>query len=52
MIMLGLLARIKPQVASLDSIQATLDQAVSVRNRDLNQINKRCLARGFSLDGE
>ena len=52
MIMLGLLARIKPQVASLDSIQATLDQAVSVRNRDLNEINKRCLARGFSLDGE
>jgi len=52
MIMLGLLARIKPQVASLDSIQATLDQAVSARHRDLNEINKRCLARGFALDGE
>ncbi len=52
MIMLGLLARVKPQVASLDSIQATLDKAVSARHRNLNEINKRCLARGFALDGE
>jgi 2-oxoglutarate ferredoxin oxidoreductase subunit gamma len=52
MVMLGLLAKIKPQVASLESIEATLDQAVSARHRDLNQINKRCLARGFALDGE
>jgi 2-oxoglutarate ferredoxin oxidoreductase subunit gamma len=52
MIMLGLLARIKPEVASLDSIQATLDRAVSARHRNLNEINKRCLARGFALDGE
>ena len=52
MIMLGLLARIKPEVASLESIRATLDQAVSARHRNLNEINKRCLARGFALDGE
>ena len=52
MIMLGLLARIKPEVASLDSIQATLESAVSARHRNLNEINKRCLARGFSLNGE
>ena len=52
MIMLGLLARIKPEVASLDSIQATLDRAVSARHRNLNEINKRCLARGFDLDGD
>jgi 2-oxoglutarate ferredoxin oxidoreductase subunit gamma len=52
MIMLGLLAKIKPEVASLDSIQATLNQAVSARHRNLNEINKRCLARGFALDGE
>jgi Pyruvate/2-oxoacid:ferredoxin oxidoreductase gamma subunit len=52
MITLGLLARIKPQVASLDSIETTLDQAVSARHRNLNQLNKRCLARGFALDGE
>jgi len=51
MIMLGLLAKLKPQVASLESIEATLDQAVSARHRDLNKINKRCLARGFALAG-
>ena len=51
MIMLGLLARLKPEVASLESIRATLDQAVSARHRNLNEINKRCLARGFALDG-
>jgi 2-oxoglutarate ferredoxin oxidoreductase subunit gamma len=51
MVMLGLLAKLKPEVAALDSIQATLDQAVSARHRNLNEINKRCLARGFSLDG-
>ena len=52
MIMLGLLAKIKPEVASLDSIQATLERAVSARHRNLNEINKRCLARGFSQNGE
>jgi 2-oxoglutarate ferredoxin oxidoreductase subunit gamma len=51
MIMLGLLAKLKPQIAALDSIQATLDQAVSARHRNLNEINKRCLARGYALNG-
>ena len=52
MIMLGVLAKIKPAIASLESIQATLDKAVSVRHRSLNEINKRCLAWGFALDGD
>jgi 2-oxoglutarate ferredoxin oxidoreductase subunit gamma len=52
MVMLGVLAKIKPEVASLDSIQAVLEQAVSARHRNLNEINKRCLSRGFALDGE
>jgi 2-oxoglutarate ferredoxin oxidoreductase subunit gamma len=52
MVMLGLLVKIKPEIASLDSIEATLEQAVSARHRNLNEINKRCLARGFDLDGE
>ena len=51
MIMLGLLAKIKPEIASLDSIEATLDEAVSARHRNLNEINKSCLAQGFALDG-
>jgi 2-oxoglutarate ferredoxin oxidoreductase subunit gamma len=50
MVMLGVLARIKPAVAALESIQATLDEAVSARHRNLNEINKRCLARGFALN--
>ncbi|UCF96284.1 MAG: 2-oxoacid:acceptor oxidoreductase family protein [Spirochaetaceae bacterium] len=52
MVMLGLLAKLKPEVAALDSIQASLDEAVSARHRSLNEINKRCLDRGFALNGE
>ena len=51
MIMLGVLARIKPEIAALESIRCTLDQAVSARHRNLNEINNRCLQRGFSLNG-
>lgn len=49
MVMLGLLAKLKPEMAALESITATLEQAVSARNRDLNEINKRCLKRGFAF---
>jgi 2-oxoglutarate ferredoxin oxidoreductase subunit gamma len=52
MVMLGLLASIKPEVASLESIKATLDEAVSARHRNLNEINRRCLDRGYALDGQ
>ena len=52
MIMLGLLSAIKPEIASLDSIRATLEQAVSARHRNLNEINRRCLERGFALNGQ
>jgi 2-oxoglutarate ferredoxin oxidoreductase subunit gamma len=52
MVMVGLLAKLKPEIASLDSIRVTLDQAVSARHRNLNQINKSCLDRGYSLDEE
>jgi 2-oxoglutarate ferredoxin oxidoreductase subunit gamma len=52
MIMLGLLAKLKPEVAALESIRATLDRAVSARHRNLNEINKRCLARGYALNAD
>jgi 2-oxoglutarate ferredoxin oxidoreductase subunit gamma len=52
MIMLGLLAKLKPEVAALESIRATLDRAVSARHRSLNEINKRCLARGYALNAD
>jgi 2-oxoglutarate ferredoxin oxidoreductase subunit gamma len=51
MVMLGLLAKLKPEVAALSSIEETLDRAVSARHRNLNEINKRCLARGYNLNG-
>jgi 2-oxoglutarate ferredoxin oxidoreductase subunit gamma len=49
MVTLGLLARLKPEIASLDSLIGCLDQAVSSRNRALNEINVRCLRRGYAL---
>jgi 2-oxoglutarate ferredoxin oxidoreductase subunit gamma len=51
MIMLGLLARLKPEIAALESVEAALERAVSARNRSLNRINRSCLARGYSLNG-
>jgi len=49
MIVLGLLARLKPEIAALDSIAAGVGQAISARNRDLHEINLRCLKKGYSL---
>ena len=49
MVALGALARLKPEVASLDSIIAGVGEAVSARNRDLQEINLRCLKRGHAL---
>jgi 2-oxoglutarate ferredoxin oxidoreductase subunit gamma len=49
MVALGLLIRLRP-VASLESLLAALDEAVSARHRDLNQINRAALRKGF--DGE
>ncbi len=49
MIMLGLLSALRPALAGLGSLVAALDQAVSARNRRLNEVNARCLRRGFAL---
>jgi 2-oxoglutarate ferredoxin oxidoreductase subunit gamma len=49
MVVLGLLARLKPEIASLESIIAGVGQAVSARHKDLNEINLRCLQRGYAL---
>jgi 2-oxoglutarate ferredoxin oxidoreductase subunit gamma len=50
MVTLGLLVKLRPEIASLDSLVASLDRAVSSRNRALNEINVRCLRRGYSLE--
>ena len=49
MVTLGLLVALKPDIASLEALIASLEQAVSARNRALNEINVRCLRRGFGL---
>jgi 2-oxoglutarate ferredoxin oxidoreductase subunit gamma len=43
---LGRLLAARP-VASLDSVIAALDEAVSARNKEMNEINREALRRGF-----
>jgi 2-oxoglutarate ferredoxin oxidoreductase subunit gamma len=48
MVMLGALASLRPQLASLDSLIHGLGEAVSARNKKLNQINVACLRKGYA----
>ncbi len=48
MIVLGLLLKMKPEIAALDSVIRALDKAVSARNKALNTINKEALKLGYS----
>lgn len=47
MIALGLLAKKKPEMTSVDALIQALDHAVSARNRELNVINTACLKKGY-----
>ena len=47
MVMLGALLKRRPAVASMNAVLAVLDQAVSARNRELNQVNRKALASGY-----
>jgi 2-oxoglutarate ferredoxin oxidoreductase subunit gamma len=49
MIVLGLLAKLKPRMASLDAVIGAMKEGVSARNKELNDINEAALKRGFSL---
>ncbi len=49
MVMLGALAALKPELASLEAVIFGLGEAVSARNKQLNAINVACLRKGFSL---
>jgi 2-oxoglutarate ferredoxin oxidoreductase subunit gamma len=46
MVALGLLLALRP-VASLDAVLAALGEAVSTRHKDLNEINRKALRKGF-----
>lgn len=51
MVAIGALIRRCPQVASLESVEKALSDAVSSRNRDLNEINRTALRKGYGLAG-
>jgi 2-oxoglutarate ferredoxin oxidoreductase subunit gamma len=51
MVMLGLLVRLRPQIASLEAVVSAAAESVSARHRDLDEINRRCLHRGYALGG-
>ncbi len=44
---LGALLKRRPSIASLDAVEACLDKAVSARHRELNEINRKALAKGY-----
>jgi 2-oxoglutarate ferredoxin oxidoreductase subunit gamma len=44
---LGALLKRRPAVASLDAVAACLEMAVSARHRELNEINRRALVKGY-----
>jgi 2-oxoglutarate ferredoxin oxidoreductase subunit gamma len=47
MVALGALLAKRPHVASLASVEASLAEAVSARNRELNEINRAALRKGY-----
>jgi 2-oxoglutarate ferredoxin oxidoreductase subunit gamma len=47
MVMLGALLKRRPAICSLDAVAEVLGEAVSARNRQLNEVNHKALAGGY-----
>jgi 2-oxoglutarate ferredoxin oxidoreductase subunit gamma len=47
MVTVGALAARRPALASLAAVEAALDEAVSVRHRELNEVNRKALKKGY-----
>jgi 2-oxoglutarate ferredoxin oxidoreductase subunit gamma len=47
MVALGALLARRPAVASLPAVEAALDEAVSTRHRELNEVNRKALKKGY-----
>ncbi len=47
MVMLGALLKRRPAVASMSAVLGVLDEAVSARHRELNDMNRKALAGGY-----
>ena len=50
MITLGLLIKLKPELASLDSALEAVSDVVSSRNQALNELNRLCIKKGYQLN--
>jgi 2-oxoglutarate ferredoxin oxidoreductase subunit gamma len=51
MVALGALLARRPALTGLAAVEAALDQAVSVRHRDLNEVNRKALKKGYEAAG-
>jgi 2-oxoglutarate ferredoxin oxidoreductase subunit gamma len=49
MVMLGALAKLRPELPSLEALIHGLGEAVSARHKQMNAINVACLKRGYGL---
>jgi len=49
MIIIGLLLKLKPHLASLESALDAVSEVVSSRNKELNELNKICIKKGYEL---
>jgi 2-oxoglutarate ferredoxin oxidoreductase subunit gamma len=51
MAVVGALLSRRPAVAGLAAVEAALDEAVSIRHRELNEINRKALKKGYAAAG-
>ncbi len=51
MVAVGALLSRRPEVAGLPAVEAALDEAVSARHRQLNEVNRRALKQGYEAAG-
>ena len=51
MVVLGALLARRPAIASPASVEAALERAVSARHRELNEVNRKALKKGYAAAG-
>ncbi len=49
MVVLGSLLRVRPAITSMGAITAALEEGVSARHRELNEINRLALRKGYEI---
>ena len=52
MVVLGVLLRARPAITSMEAITAALEEGVSARHRELNEINRLALRKGYEIQQE